>query len=307
MPRAHFHVLAAAVILVLFTSNLCTGAESSETYLPPIQIIPNSELTFFGGPTSSGTTLSTTASGSVFALLDGPSRLVGWQSGNEISVELGNANGQFSTPTDLYADHLANLYVADPWFPQIQRFNHRLKQLPPVKPTVEGIRFEPVSVCRDRMGSLFVINQADGGLWRIDHDGLMTSMGGEQSRAGWLEHPRRVRYSESIDRLIVLDGDQIRLCDTFGIPERAIETSVTEPIAFAVANREIWILGDELSCVSLITQREVLRVPTDSLKTWKALPAADIAAHYSGKLFILPKRGNRVVTFLVKRNKGESR
>ncbi len=268
---------------------------------PPVALLPIGELTWPAGPAAVGVALAAGGSGELFALFDGPPRIVVWNSTGELTGEFGGVPGTFNAPTDITSDGGMELLVVDPWQLEIARFSRRLVSLPPVVPDVSGLRFEPLSACRGLDGTLYVINQADGDIWRVARDGRATPFGWALPRGDLLSSPTRVNYIPALDRLLVLDGERLRLCDPFGLSGLSFPVKLHNPKGVGVLGLEAWVAGDELTCVRLDSRREAYTAPPDSLRAWGVLPAVDAIPVGDNRLFILPESGGRVKVMRVVR------
>ncbi len=253
-----------------------------------------------GGPAAVGVALATGPGGELYALYDAPPRLVVWKTDSDETFETGDVSGWVSAPTDLVSDGGMQLLVTDSRRKYILRLNHRLQPMPPVMPEVDGERFEPLSICRITDGTLFVINRADDDVWRINRDGRAVPLGWSPARSGKIRKPTRLDYSVSVDRLIILDEDGVKLSAPHGDPGPPVKTVVARPVGAGVNGDEAWIVGDGLCCVSL-DGKPLFSVPVDSLESWGVYPAVDVAPQGDRRLYLLPETGGRVLVLRVER------
>lgn len=182
------------------------------------------------------------------------------------------------------------------------RFNRRMQPLPPVKPIIGENTIEPLSVCRVVDGTLFIVNQYDDDIWRVDRQGRAFPLGWSQSGPDLLNQPVRLEYSSTQDILVILDRNGVHLSRNRGTPSPILKILVKQPACICVSNDELWIAGEGLGCISLKKRTSVFFVPVDSLISWQAYPPADLTLSYdTGKLYILPENNSGVAYFDISR------
>ena len=279
---------------------VCTGVRAAGSIITGLH---KEKFLNWEDSSATGIALVTGHGGELYALFDAPPRLVVWKSSGATGGESGDISGLVRAPTDLVSDGGVQLLVVDPWLEHIVRLNRKLQLLPPVIPVnVSGQDFEPVSICRVTDGTLFVVNRADDDVWRINRDGRTAPLGWSPVRSGRLDKPFRIDYAASIDRMLILDDDEVKLTSPYGAPDLLIKTSLTQPVGIGVNHDEAWLVGDGLSCISLARRAQTFFVPLDSLVAWGIYPAVDVASSDDQRLYLLPENGGQVLVMKVERS-----
>ncbi len=293
------------VLAWLFLSCATIFGQISEPAEPVIGLIKERFLTREDGATAIGIALTKGCRGEIYALFNAPLSIVVWESDEGSAQEFAGSFDMFTTPADLVNDGGMELLLVDPWHLEILRFSRRLQSLPSVTPDVSEGRFEPLSICRIRDGTMYIINRADNDVWRIDRDGKAMPLGWSPSRAGRITAPARIRYVPEIDKLLILDSDGLKLSPPHGTPGLAIKTKVGNPSGIGANDQEAWVAGEGLACISLTEKLETFYVPPDSLKSWGVFPAADVTPAGRHQLYILPRNGGRVLVMKILRGFSE--
>ncbi|MDP8241120.1 MAG: hypothetical protein P9X24_18670 [Candidatus Hatepunaea meridiana] len=283
----------------LFVFLTAANGQISHINDPITGIVKEKVLNRDSGSFASGVALATGCDGELYALFDSPPQLIVWQANNQSSSEYSNALSDLNAPSDLASDGGFELLVVDPWHESILRFNRKLDLLPVITPDAGNQSLEPVSICRIADGTLYLINRADDDIWKIDRSGKAVPLGWSPARSGLLEKPSRIDYAASVDKLVILDADGVKLSSPYGLPGKALKISVKNPSSIGINNTEAWIVGDGLSCISLITKSEIFFVPADTLKSWDAYPAVDVAPADGQRIYLLPEKGDRVLVLEV--------
>ncbi|MDP8228140.1 MAG: hypothetical protein P9M15_01660 [Candidatus Electryoneaceae bacterium] len=280
---------------------------------PPVALIRENEFRIPSDRIATGIALATTADGNVVALFDNPSCLIVWDNVGHFIGEFGGSPNDFFTPTDISCDGGMELIISDPFLQnRIIRFNRHLEQLSPIILDVGDERFEPRSLCRTRDGTLLILNQADGDVYRLGPDGRAIPFQHSYHRA-LNNHPTHIAYVADLNRVVVLAGHQLIICTPFGKYIQEIHTGFDNPTGIGVGRNEIWIVGAGLVCIKLTNYsddgqecppspnyREHHRsyrylVPSDSLIAWDIFPCKDVLPVSEDELFLLPANGGRVV------------
>jgi len=160
-------------------------------------------------------------------------------------------------PTDLNNYDLNTLLICQPVRKEIIRLTRQLEARPPVRPQVGDTRFEPISVCADRQGLLFILNRADGDIWRVDRNGRAQALGLGGNGSRLLRQPSRLRYAETIDALAVLDGDLIQFISPLGRLRGTWEHRLKNVQCFAIRGRELWLPGEEVKVYDVVEHKEI--------------------------------------------------
>ena len=275
---------------------------------PPATLIRENEFRIPSDRILTGIALTTTADGNIVALFDNPPCLIVWDSrGNYIGEFEGTSAGRtgssgFFAPTDISCDGGMDLIVSDPSNSEILRFNRQMKRLPPVIPDVGDQRFEPRSTCRTRDGTLLILNQADGDIYRLESDGRAVPFHHSYHRNP-INQPSHIAYVADLNRVVVLDGHQLIVCTPFGKSIQGIFTNVDNPTGIGVWGDEIWIVGDGLTCIKLADypndgqerpSSPSYYVSSDSLTVWDVYPCKDVLP-VNDDLFLLSSDRGRVV------------
>ena len=270
-------------------------AQSSNT----ITLVRNKEKAHTITTSALGVAVAIGSGKELFVLYDVPPVIVGW-SGSTLLGEYAGVPGTMDSPTDIDASGM-DILVTDRWRSEILRFNRRLKQVPSIKLTANDQYFEPVSICRGKDGTLFVLNRADSDIWIIKPDGTSAQVGAAKSRYDWLTDPRQIIYISRFNLIAVIDGNRVTVSNTFGKPQSVLPTTVENLVRIDCWDRELWVLGDGLECIELTTGERLFHVPADSLKSWGVYPPADLAVQ-EDKLYILPVTDGGVISLSIERN-----
>jgi len=276
------------------------GNATKKQYLPPTRLEVIGKIPIPIGPAAFGVALTDGPGGEWYVLLDGYPRIIRWDANERVISDIELSGGGWSknmniSPKDFTVAAGLDLLVIDPYNPVIVRYNRRLELLNPVKPNIGEHRFEPLSICSAPDGTLYVINQADKDIWRIQHNGIATPLGGASSRGGWLINPIQVRFCSKLQKLVLLDDENIQLCDLFGNPGVRIPIEMSKPRSLTVHNGEVWIVGDALECMSLQNRRQELYLPSDSLYNWNVYPPAAVMLPNNNLLYMLPGSSDQIL------------
>ncbi len=294
---AKSRVITWLFVFQIMTFGSCPAAESIITGLHL-----EKNLRWNGGPAASGVAMTVDGSGRLYVLFDTPPRLLVWEEDGTQAGEFSAGLDRLSTPADLASDGGLELLIVDPWHEQIIRLSHRLETLPPVVPDAGGSALEPVSICRVSDGTLYFINQADDDIWRIDRSGETFPLGWSPGKGNFLTQPLRIEYASSVDKLLILDNDNVKLASLHQPPGSPIKIRTEKPTAISVFEDEAWIVGEGLSSISLTSSSETFFVPSDSLRAWGAYPAVDVAQGGYQRLYLLPEKGGQVVVLTIERS-----
>ncbi|NQT33786.1 hypothetical protein HQ587_01245 [bacterium] len=262
---------------------------------------PERSLSLDVGPTASGVAMTIDGSGRLYVLFDIPPRLLVWDANGTRIGEFSAGLDRLSTPVDLSSDGGLELLIVDPWHEQIMRLSHRLETLPPVVPDAGGSTLEPVSICRVSDGTLYFINRADDDIWRIDRSGEAFPLGWSPGKGNFLTQPLRIEYASSVNKLLILDNDDVKLASLHQPPGLPIKIRTEKPTAIGVFEDEAWIAGEGVSSVSLTSSIETFFVTPDSLRAWGAYPVVDVALGGYRQLYLLPEKGGQVVVLAIER------
>ncbi len=265
-------------------------------------LCPERSLSWDVGPTASGVAMTVDGNGKLYLLLDMPPGLLVWEADGTRIGEFSAGLDRLSTPADLASDGGLELLIVDPWHEQIIRLSHRLESLPPIVPDARGSALEPVSICRVSDGTLYFINRADDDIWHIDRSGEAFPLGWSPGKGNSLTLPLRIEYASSVNKLLILDNDEVKLASLHQPPGPSIKISTGKPTAISVFENEAWIAGEGLSSVSLTSSSETFFVPSDSLRAWGAYPAVDVALGGYRRLYLLPEKGGQVVVLTIERS-----
>ena len=259
-------------------------------------------LSWDGGPSAPGIAMTIDVSGKLYVLFDTPPRLLVWEEDGTHAGEYSTVFDGLSTPVDLASDGGLELLIVDPWHEQIMRLSNRLELLPSVVPDVGGITLEPISICRVFDGTLYLVNRADDDIWRIDRSGEAFPLGWSRGKGNFLTQPLRIEYASSVDKLLILDSDEVKLASLHQPPGPPIKTKTGKPMAISVFENEAWIAGEGLSSFSLTSLIETFFVTPDSLRAWGAYPVVDVTQGGYRRLYLLPEKGGQVVVLTIERS-----
>lgn len=259
---------------VAFIVAFCLGGlapidnlETDPNYRIPTKIILE-QYTYEQSANNTATIGIALAAGSdneAYSVLDNPPRILWWNNDFKISSEIDGSSG-FSVISDLCFTDLSNILAVDPLRGEIMRFSRRLDKLPSVKfNSSPNVRFEPRSICRNREGTLYAINQADNDLWKIDGNGMLSSLNGGKHKGGWLDTPRKIRWNYASSMLVILDGRKLIICDSFGSYQKSFPIVTPNPRGLAVFGKEAWIVGNGISCLDLFTGETMFQIPVSSI------------------------------------------
>ena len=294
--------MVIALFSIVFPLQTCLSAD---IYQPPSGLYCQRDLP--GTREYPGTAIAFTVSsqGDLVTLLSEPSRLIKRNLRDQSSVEINRGFSSHNHPTDLYSDNCATFLIVDPLNDNILRINSRLDILPPIELVSDQNRMEPLSVCRDLSDGIYFINRTDLNLWKIDPTGNAVMLRNAISGSMKLKHPRRIRYSDYSDRILILDEESLKGFSRFGYPDFLVKLTVSNPVAFDISGREVWVVGDGISCVDLASKREVFVLPSDSLAVWIADPPIDICVSQANSLFLQSRKGSVITSFSILRHSSE--
>lgn len=292
------HCSALGVVIVWFALvsrfQVCLSADS---YQPPAGIFHQPILPAAQEFPGTAVAIHIDPLGNLYTLLNDPPRLIKRNIKRQAVLEINRGFGSNFHPTDLFSDNSRDFFVVDPLTDNIFHINSRLGFLPPIKLESEQGRIEPLSVCRDLMNGIYILNRADRNIWRVDPTGTAVKLRNNLSGEVKFENPRRIRYADYNDRIIVMGEANLKGFNRFGFSDFTIGLTVKNLVAFDISDREVWVVGDGISCVDLELKREVFVLPPDSLSNWMTGVPVDISVFQDRSLFLQSRKSNAITSF----------
>jgi hypothetical protein len=267
---------------------LAVGASAAVSALPPpIALKVVSELTLPVDASAFGVALARGVGGEIFILVNNPPRILRWASEGAPVDDTGGIPGTFQSPTDISVVSGDELLVADPWQAALARYTRRLQAQPSISPGVGSARFEPVSAAAGRDGSLYILNRADGDIWRLSQGGNSVPLRWSSGSGGVLRNPSRIRFAFQTEKLIIIDGRRVIISDPLTGDKRLITLSFPDPAGVALIPEELWAAGSEIAGYDPTSGQLLFRFPNDSLRAMGVGAVADILPEGNTALWAL--------------------
>lgn len=148
---------------------------------------------------------------------------------------------------------------------------------------------------------MYALNWNDDNIWQINRDASAFPI---KHLATKSQKPTKIRYCKSLDLLAVLGNDNIAITDRFGslISHKVLDANLN-PHQIVIHNKEIWIVGDWVECLTLPTLQNFCTIEKESLKSWGVYPPIDLMIDGNETMYILPEHGNFIQKIKMKYNR----
>jgi len=279
-PSRDFHKSRAVAWLFLLAT--LTADASEQVKLGPPLILP---LPLEG---VRGISLAMGAGGEIIELAGPTPRLLIWNEVEEFTGEFQPSEDRNVVLVDIADDAGFGFLAVDPLIPIIHSFGRRGEARPGL-PLISKTVLEPISVCSGENGTIYLLNQKDGDIWRVDRDG----------RATPLLIPSQFKLRSSNSQLVrqpnrsliwLLNGDRIISASYGGQIKRIMEIQQSSSVDHAVTGDLLWVVGDGLMVLSSESGEVVGRWDSEAMKAWGIITPVSIAGQ-STRLAILCEDG----------------
>ncbi len=278
---------------------------SADLYRPPLRIELKRDFPEIKQHRGNSVALAVSQLGVIYTLLSEPSRLIKYNLIDNTIVEMSRGLQSYPRPSELFTDNWRDIFIVDPLNNSILRLDSRLNILTPIVLQDNSSEIEPLSICRDLSYGIYLISRTNPNLWKLDYSGKLVTLQNVTSDSMRLKDPKRIRFSDYIDRLLVLDENMLKAYNRFGYPDFTIKLTVVSPTAFSVSGREVWISGNGLSCVDLHLRREIYTLSTDSLAVLIPGTPVDISAGLPDRFYLQTDKNNTISSFTIIRQPGD--
>jgi hypothetical protein len=299
--NSHYRLVDWVLLIWLFFS-LNSGAYCQQDPARPIRDISFiRELSLPNNTTNIGSALTVTADGLLMALLNQPVKIVAWDIELKLKGDISGVPPEAIHPTDISTTNRMEILFSDPLSGKLFRLNRRLNLESPISFTSINNRVEPAGACTMIDGSMYVLNQADSDLWRLNRQGALEALGLSIYSGGMLRNPTRLALIETQQQLAILDGESLNLYDPVTGRSKSILHGVGNPLGLGIIDEKVWIAGDGLVCFDLQTLNCDYRLSVETLPSDFPMPIADVQPLNNDQLIILTRVPAKVAVFKIYR------
>ncbi len=247
---------------------------------------------------SRGAGLAVSPGGDVAAAWDNPPQLAVGNATDRLLKASDASSLDVKSISDIDFSSGLDVYLADSWSGGVLRLDRRMEPKNLLRPETGG-RFEPVSLCLDDRGALFVLDRAGADVWRIERGRAQTTGWGNAGGSLTLKEPRRIRFDYSSRGFYVLDGEELVILDHDGRRLGIQHLGIASTMDIAITNRNIYVLGEGLAVLPRLSGPPHAELPADSLRAWGIYPAAALAVRGDSLLYILPKEPRPILVLRI--------